>query len=147
MRRVSVWTDGSCLKQHGPSGWAALLRSSRDEKLITGGCPVATNNYAEIMAVIVALRFLRKPSVITITSDSQYVVNCASSWALSARQRGWQTAAGKAFANVELWEELLALADPHHVTYQWVRGHNGHTENELVDREARFAASRYKGIK
>lgn len=140
MRKVDAWTDGSCFGAPGPGGWAALLKSGSDKILLTGGSASTLTGRAEIMAVITALRFLRKPSVITLYSDSQYVVNSATTWAAQAKKRGWLGASGQPFKNVDLWEELLRLQEPHVITYYWVRGHAGNEGNEIVDVAARDAA-------
>lgn len=137
---VEIFTDGACLGNPGPGGWAALLRLGATEKEISGGEPATTNNRMELTAAIMALEALKRPCRVTVFSDSRYVIDGATKWLRSWKARGWKTADRKPVANVDLWQRFEAAVLPHRVEWQWVRGHDGHVENERVDLLARAAA-------
>ena len=137
---VELFTDGSCLHNPGPGGWAALLRTGARERELTGAEPDTTNNRMELMAVIAGLEALTRPTPVIIYTDSQYVQKGAEEWLAGWRRRGWKTSAGAAVKNRDLWERLSSALQPHAVRWQWVRGHDGHVENERVDQLARAAA-------
>ncbi|MGH8041638.1 MAG: ribonuclease HI [Rudaea sp.] len=138
--RVEIFTDGACLGNPGPGGWAALLRFRMVEKEISGGTPDTTNNRMELMAAIAALETLRRASVVRLTTDSQYVKQGIESWLPRWQANGWRTSDRKPVKNQDLWQRLATAVAPHRVQWQWTRGHSGHAENELVDRLARQAA-------
>ena len=144
---VMVFCDGSCLRNPGPGGWASLLRVKRagetHEKLFVGGAPQTTNNRMELQAAIEGLRALKRPCRVTVVTDSNYVVKGMSEWVKSWMARGWTTSAKKPVENRDLWEALVAADAPHQVKYQWVKGHAGHAENEIVDAAARTEAERF----
>lgn len=142
---VQLFTDGACLGNPGPGGWAALLRAGSKEREISGAEPDTTNNRMELMAVIAALEALTRPSELTIYTDSQYVQKGAEEWMAGWKRRGWKTAGGDPVKNRDLWERLAAALQPHKTRWQWVRGHNGHVENERVDVLARQAAESLRG--
>ena len=139
-QQVEIFTDGACLGNPGPGGWAALLRYKTVEKTISGGERDTTNNRMELMAAIRALEALRQASSVRLTTDSQYVKQGIESWLSRWRANGWRTSDKKPVKNQDLWERLSAAVAPHQVQWQWTRGHSGHIENEIVDKLARDAA-------
>ncbi|PWK93009.1 ribonuclease HI [Fulvimonas soli] len=145
MTEVEAFTDGACLGNPGPGGWAALLRARGTERLLSGGEPATTNNRMELMAAIGALEALKRPCKVRLTTDSRYVMQGIEEWVPRWRANGWRTADKKPVKNQDLWQRLAAAAEPHVVRWQWVKGHNGHAENERVDRAAREQAEHYKG--
>lgn len=145
-KSVTLTTDGACLGNPGPGGWAALLRYGSHEKLITGSEPESTNNRMELLAVIRGLGLLNQPCRVKIVTDSQYVMNAfAKGWLEGWQANGWRTADKKPVKNQDLWEELVAATLRHEITWEWVRGHNGHPDNEAVDTAARRAAETAAG--
>ncbi len=141
---VEVFTDGACLGNPGPGGWAALLRWRGSEKLLAGGDPQTTNNRMELLAAIVALESLTRACEVHLITDSQYVRHGIEKWLAGWRANGWRTAARQPVKNRDLWERLDAAAARHRVRWAWVRGHSGHPENERVDRAARAEAEAQK---
>lgn len=133
---VEIFTDGACRGNPGPGGWAALLRYRGQEKTLQGGEPLTTNNRMELMAAIRALESLKRPCRVHLTTDSLYVMKGIQDWLPVWKSRGWKTAGKKAVKNVDLWERLDQAARRHRIEWHWVRGHDGHPENELVDRLA-----------
>ncbi|MCL2469722.1 MAG: ribonuclease HI [Alphaproteobacteria bacterium] len=133
---VEIFTDGACRGNPGPGGWAALLRCSGVEKVLTGGEALTTNNRMEMMAVIQALEALKKPSQVNLTTDSRYVCDGVRQWMAQWIARGWRTADNKPVKNVDLWQRLDTALRAHQVKILWVRGHDGHPENERVDQLA-----------
>ena len=144
-KQVEVHTDGACLGNPGPGGWGALLRWREIERELSGGEPDTTNNRMELMAAIAALEALREPCDVILTTDSQYVRQGILDWLANWIRRGWKTAGGDPVKNRDLWERLQAAAAPHAVDWRWVKGHNGHPENERVDQLARIAAEKFRG--
>lgn len=137
---VEIFTDGACLGNPGPGGWAALLRLGGQEKEISGAEAATTNNRMELTAAIMALEALKRPCRVRLYADSRYVIDGATKWLRSWKARGWKTADRKPVANVDLWQRFEAAVAPHQVEWEWVRGHDGHLENERVDVLARAAA-------
>jgi ribonuclease HI len=131
---VEIFTDGACLGNPGPGGWAALLRYGDVEREIMGAEPDTTNNRMELMAAIRALETLKRPSRVSLTTDSQYVQRGVTEWLPLWEKRGW-----KKVKNVDLWRRLKLAAEAHVIDWHWVRGHAGHAENERADRLARKA--------
>jgi ribonuclease HI len=142
---VEAFTDGACLGNPGPGGWAALLRYGGTERLLSGADPATTNNRMELMAAIEALAALKREASVRLSTDSQYVQRGITEWVPRWKRNGWRTADGKPVANQDLWQRLDALVTGHAVAWLWVRGHSGHPENERVDRAAREAAERVRG--
>lgn len=142
---VEIFTDGACLGNPGPGGWAALLRYGETEKELSGGDPATTNNRMELLAAIMALEALKKPCIVSLYSDSRYVIDGATGWLRSWKARGWKTADRKPVKNVDLWQRFEEAVQPHTVSWHWVRGHDGHVENERVDVLARDAATEIAG--
>jgi ribonuclease HI len=141
---VEIFTDGACSGNPGPGGWGALLRYGKVEKELSGGAAETTNNRMEMTAVIAALESLKRPSHVHLTTDSQYVKNGMTEWMPQWKKREWKTADRKPVKNVDLWQRLDAAIQPHKVKFFWVRGHNGHPENERVDRLATEAISKVR---
>jgi ribonuclease HI len=135
-----LFSDGSCLGNPGPGGWAALVRSPTGEALLSGSEPHTTNNRMELMGAIAGLESLSKGSTVIVTTDSQYVKKGIEEWIRGWKQRGWKTADKQPVKNQDLWMRLDAACAAHRVTWAWVRGHNGHPENERVDVEAQHQA-------
>jgi ribonuclease HI len=133
MPLVEMFTDGACSGNPGPGGWGCLIRSGRHVKELSGGAPNTTNNRMELQAPAEGLKALTRPCRVTIYSDSQYVVKGMTEWLAGWKRKGWKNAQGKPVENREYWEALAEAAKPHHVTWQWVKGHAGHPENERVD--------------
>ena len=134
---VEIFTDGACSGNPGPGGWGAILRYGESEKELSGGAADTTNNRMELMAAIMALEALKKPSRVRLTTDSEYVRNGITNWIHAWKKRGWKTAAKKPVKNVDLWQRLEAALAPHQIEWCWVRGHAGHPENERADELAR----------
>lgn len=135
--RVSIWTDGACSGNPGPGGWGAILRFGDREKELLGGEPATTNNRMELTAAIAALEALTRPCAVDLYTDSQYVRGGVTSWIKGWKARGWKTADRKPVKNVELWQRLERAAEPHDVSWHWVRGHSGDEMNERADALAR----------
>lgn len=134
--QVHIYTDGACKGNPGPGGWGVLLRFGDQEKELFGGEEQTTNNRMELLAVIRALQALTRRCSVAVHTDSQYVQKGISEWLPGWKRRGWKTADNKPVKNADLWRELEALVAGHDVTWHWVRGHNGHVENERADRLA-----------
>ena len=139
-KHVHIHTDGACLGNPGPGGWAALLRYRGQERELAGGEPQTTNNRMELMAAIMALEILREPCQVTLHTDSQYVRQGITQWLAGWVRKGWKTSGGGAVKNRDLWERLQAAAAPHQVDWRWVKGHSGDPDNERVDGLARLQA-------
>jgi ribonuclease HI len=144
MKSVEVHTDGACLGNPGPGGWAALLRYRGKERELTGGEALTTNNRMELMAAIVALETLSEACDIILQTDSQYVRQGITEWLPNWVRRNWRTAGGAPVKNRDLWERLDAAVHRHKIEWRWVKGHNGDPDNERVDQLARDAAIQYK---
>jgi ribonuclease HI len=143
MKKVWIFTDGACSGNPGPGGYGAILRYNNSEKELSGGFSDTTNNRMELMGVIVALESLREPCDVTVTTDSQYVVNgIEKGWALKWKAMGWMRNKKERAQNPDLWDRLLCAIGPHIVNFRWIRGHAGHMENERCDRLAVEASHR-----
>jgi ribonuclease HI len=140
MKTVEVFTDGACKGNPGPGGWGALLRVGRHEKELSGGEPQTTNNRMELTAAIRALEALIEPCAVVLHSDSKYVLDGITKWVHGWQKNGWKNASKQPVRNADLWHELIAAAKQHKVEWVWVKGHNGHVENERVDALACAAA-------
>jgi ribonuclease HI len=140
--RVEIYTDGACLGNPGPGGWAAILTADRRRREISGGEPATTNNRMELTAAIMGLEALKRSSSVELYTDSRYVKQGITEWAARWQANGWRTAARRPVENRDLWERLLAAAAPHRIEWQWVRGHTGVAENERADELAYAAAQK-----
>ena len=139
MNKVEIFTDGACKGNPGPGGWGAILRYGTTEKEIYGASKNTTNNIMELTAVIESLKNLKKPCELIITTDSKYVKNGITEWIHNWKKNGWRTAAKKEVKNKKLWVELDSLIQIHSVSWDWVKGHSGHPENERADLLANVA--------
>lgn len=134
MKNIEIFTDGACSGNPGPGGWGAILRYGTKEKELSGGEENTTNNRMELTAVISALSALNEPCKVIVTTDSKYVCDTITKkWVYSWQKNGWRKADKKPALNVDLWEKLLELLNVHEVTFNWVKGHNEHPENERCD--------------
>ncbi|HWY61664.1 MAG TPA: ribonuclease HI [Rhizomicrobium sp.] len=137
--KIEIFTDGACSGNPGPGGWGAILRSGGHEKELSGGEAATTNNRMELTAAIEGLRAVKKPSAVTLYTDSRYVMDGAMKWLAGWKTKGWKTADKKPVKNEDLWRALDEQIARHQVTWKWVRGHDGHVENERADALARGA--------
>jgi ribonuclease HI len=144
MKQVEIHTDGACLGNPGPGGWAALLRHGSTERELAGGEAGTTNNRMELMAAIAGLEALKVPCEVVLHTDSQYVKKGINEWMPNWIRRGWKTAAGDPVKNKDLWERLAVANTRHQVVWKWVKGHSGNVDNERVDLLARSAAERIR---
>jgi len=142
-KKVAIFTDGACKGNPGPGGWGALLRMGPHEKELSGGEADTTNNRMEMTAVIKGLNALTEGCDVELYSDSKYVLDGITKWVEGWKKRGWVTASKKPVRNADLWHELIAAAARHDVSWNWVKGHSGHPENERVDTLASDEASRF----
>lgn len=145
IKQIEAHTDGACLGNPGPGGWAALLRYRGHERELAGGEADTTNNRMELMAAIMALEALSEPCEVVLHTDSQYVRQGITEWIGNWVRRGWKTAAGDPVKNRDLWERLHAAAQRHRVEWKWVKGHSGDPDNERVDVLARTQAQALRG--
>ena len=149
MPELFAYTDGACSGNPGPGGWGVLL-VARDgqtilkQRTLHGGAPDTTNNRMELLAAISALEALVRRSELTIVTDSAYVKNGVTTWIKSWKSNGWRTASRKPVKNQDLWQRLDHAASRHTVTWQWIRGHAGHAENERADELARQGLEPFK---
>ena len=145
MKHVDIYTDGACRGNPGKGGWGAILVYNGRERELSGGDANTTNNRMELSGVIAALKALREPCEITLTTDSKYVCDAVTKgWAEGWRKRGWVKPDKKPALNSDLWQELLDLLAVHDVTFVWVKGHNGHPYNERCDVLATTFADSFK---
>ncbi|MEO8100013.1 MAG: ribonuclease HI [Acidobacteriota bacterium] len=140
MKRVQLITDGACLGNPGPGGWACILRFNDQAKEHYGAAPQTTNNRMELTAAIEGLRLLREPCEIEVITDSEYVKNGITKWIHGWKRNGWRTAAKKPVVNQDLWEELDELTSAHRIEWTWTKGHAGHADNNRCDELATRAA-------
>lgn len=138
LSKIELFADGACLGNPGSGGWAYLLRKPGKEKLQGGKARHTTNNRMELIAVIKGLEALKSPRAVHVVTDSQYVINGMTRWIIKWKAQDWSLnkSGSKPVKNAKLWQKLDALCQKHEVTWQWVRGHAGHPENERVDQEA-----------
>jgi ribonuclease HI len=141
---VELCTDGACLGNPGPGGWAALLRWRGTEKLLAGGEASTTNNRMELMAAIAGLEALKRSCDVLLTTDSRYVQQGIEQWVSKWHANGWRTADRQPVKNRDLWQRLVDVCARHRVRWAWVRGHSGHPENERVDQAARAQAEQFR---
>ena len=137
MPEVEAFTDGACSGNPGPGGWGVVLRYKGVERELSGGEAQTTNNRMELMAAIAALETMKRPVSIAVHTDSLYVRDGITKWLPQWKARGWKTAARKPVKNEDLWRRLEQAASRHQVRWKWVRGHDGHPDNERADALAR----------
>ena len=140
LTKVEIATDGACKGNPGPGGWGALIRSGTSERELAGGEKLTTNNRMELTAAIEGLNALKRPCHVTLSTDSRYVMDGLTKWIKGWQKNGWKTAARQPVKNADLWQALLDAARPHRIEWVWVKGHNGHPDNERADRLASDAA-------
>ena len=133
MKKIDIFTDGACKGNPGPGGWGAVLQYNGVQKELFGGENNTTNNRMELLAAIKALEVLTEPCDVTLTTDSNYVKDGINSWIANWKKNGWRTAAKKEVKNKDLWIQLDDACQKHQMTWRWVKGHSGHTQNELAD--------------
>ncbi|MFT5007289.1 MAG: ribonuclease HI [Paracoccaceae bacterium] len=149
MAELFAYTDGACSGNPGPGGWGALLLAREGtkvlkERTLSGGAGDTTNNRMELMAAISALEALERPSTLTVVTDSNYVKGGVTGWIFGWKKNGWRTASRKPVKNVDLWQRLDEAQARHQVTWEWVKGHAGHAENERADELAREGMAPFK---
>lgn len=140
MRKVQIVTDGSCLGNPGPGGWAAILRYKQQEKEIWGAEPHTTNNRMELRAAIEGLRALREECEVEVVTDSEYLKNGITQWIHAWKRKGWMTASKKPVVNQDLWKDLDEQVARHKTTWVWTKGHASHADNNRCDELASNAA-------
>ncbi len=139
-KQVQIITDGSCLGNPGPGGWACILRFNEHNKELYGFAPHTTNNRMELTAAIEGLKAIKEPCAIEVVTDSEYVKNGITSWVPNWKKRGWMTSAKKPVVNRDLWEELDDVSAKHKITWSWTKGHASHADNNRCDELAQTAA-------
>lgn len=145
MKDVIIYTDGACSGNPGAGGWGTILEYKGKTKELCGGSELTTNNKMELTAVIEGLKALKEPCSVTVITDSQYVSNGITlGWAKSWKENGWKKKDKKPALNPELWDELLNLCEKHIVTFNWIKGHAGHPENERCDEMAVKESLKFK---
>jgi ribonuclease HI len=149
MPELYAYTDGACSGNPGPGGWGVLLVARDGDRIVktrelSGGEADTTNNRMELLAAISALEALERPSTVTIVTDSAYVKNGITTWVHGWKRNGWRTAGKKPVKNIDLWQRILAAAERHNVKWEWVKGHDGHPENERADELARAGMEPFK---
>jgi len=130
---VEIWTDGGCKPNPGPGGWAALLKFRDTVKELSGGEADTTNNRMELTAAAAALEALKRPCIIKLHTDSEYLKNGITRWHTGWVRKNWRTAGGDPVKNMDLWRRILDAAKPHTIEWRWVRGHSGDPMNDRVD--------------
>ena len=143
-QKVIIHTDGACSGNPGPGGWGAVLQYNGTLKELCGGAPLTTNNQMELTAAIEALNALKRPCVVELHTDSQYVKNGLTSWIFGWKKNGWKTADKKPVKNVELWQALDQAVARHEISWHWVKGHNGDEMNERADQLANEGMAPFK---
>jgi len=142
MEKVEIFTDGACRGNPGPGGYGSIIRTRDQQNEISGSAKNTTNNIMELTAAVVALKRLKEPCEVTLTSDSQYLVKGMTQWIEGWAKKGWLTAAKQPVKNKDIWLELNKLNKIHKISWKWVRGHQGHAENERCDLLANMAVDK-----
>jgi ribonuclease HI len=140
LKKVQLITDGACIGNPGPGGWACILRYGQNKKEIFGSEPHTTNNRMELTAAVEGLTALREPCEVEIVTDSQYMKNGIQKWIANWKRNGWRTAEKKPVLNQDLWEELDRQNSRHHTVWSWTKGHASHADNNRCDELATSAA-------
>ena len=141
---IEIYSDGSCIGNPGPGGWAAIILEKNKKKEIFGGEKITTNNRMELTAVIKALNLIKNESKISIYSDSKYIINGITIWMKNWKKNNWKTSNKKIVKNKDLWNLLDKICGIHQVNWNWIKGHSGHELNERVDYLARAEAEKLK---
>lgn len=144
MKRVQLITDGACLGNPGPGGWAYILRYGEHKREMSGSERATTNNRMELRAAIEGMRALREPCEVEVVTDSEYLKNGITKWIHGWKRNGWKTASKKPVVNQDLWTELDQAASHHRVVWTWTKGHADHGDNNRCDELATQAA---RGVK
>lgn len=145
MKKVNIYTDGACRGNPGAGGYGVILECEGTEKEYSNGFANTTNNRMELTAAIIGLEALKQPCQVTLYSDSKYLVDAIlKGWLKSWRAKNWKKSDGKPVLNIDLWERMIPLLENHHVTFVWVKGHDGHAYNERCDVLATTAADLVK---
>ena len=137
MKHIDMFTDGACSGNPGPGGWGVLMRYGRHEKELKGGVSDTTNNRMELQAVIEGLSALKSKCHVTIHTDSKYVMDGVTKYLVGWKAKGWKTADRKEVKNIDLWQTLDNILPRHQIDWIWIKGHNGHVDNERADALAR----------
>ena len=145
LEKVALFSDGACSGNPGPGGWGVILRFRGVEKEFFGGERDTTNNRMEMMAIIQGLEALKRPVAVDIFTDSKYVIDGITKYMPTWKKNSWRTADKKPVKNIDLWERMLAAMKPHQLSWNWVKGHNGHPENERADALARDGVAQQRG--
>ncbi len=140
MKTIEIFTDGACKGNPGPGGWGAILRMGQHEKEMSGSDPATTNNRMEMTAVIRGLNALTEPCEVIVCTDSRYVIDGMTKWVHGWQKKGWVNASKQPVRNADLWHDLIEACHRHKISWKWVRGHDGHIENERADKLASDAA-------
>lgn len=143
---IEIYTDGACKGNPGPGGWGALLRYNGHEKKLYGSEALTTNNRMELTAAIEALAALKRPSEVSLYTDSQYLRQGMTEWLSQWKKKGWRNSKKEPVKNADLWLQLDELAAKHQINWHWVKGHSGHPENELADALANQAIEELLGM-
>jgi len=144
MKKIKLFSDGSSLGNPGPGGWGTILQYNNTIKELSGGEKNTTNNQMELLGVIKGLEALKEPCEVEIISDSKYVVQAINEWLYNWQKNNWKTAGKKPVKNQELWQRYLKASAPHKIKAIWVKGHNGHKENERCDILAKNEAEKLR---
>ena len=140
MKQVRLITDGACIGNPGPGGWACILRYQDKKKELSGSEPDTTNNRMELTAAVEGLRALKEPCRVKVTTDSKYMMDGITKWIEKWKRNGWRTTAKKPVLNQDLWQQLDELAGRHQTSWKWTRGHANHRDNNRCDELATLAA-------
>ncbi len=140
MKQVKLITDGACLGNPGPGGWAYILRFGKHKREVSGSVEETTNNRMELTAALEGLRALKEPCKVEVVTDSEYVKNGITTWIHGWKRNGWKTAAKKPVVNQDLWTQLDTAANGHDIRWTWTKGHSDHDDNNRCDELATRAA-------
>lgn len=139
MQEIEIFTDGACKGNPGPGGWGAVMRYKGVEKNLNGAEALTTNNRMELTAALMALKSLKRPCKVALTTDSEYLRKGITEWIHGWKQKGWRTASKQPVKNADLWQALDEAVQQHDIEWHWVKGHSGHPENEMADQLANAA--------
>ena len=143
-KNIIIYTDGACIGNPGLGGWGAIIISQNNEKKISGGSELTTNNRMEMQAVVEALKCIETTSSITLYTDSKYIINGISSWIYRWKENNWTSSNKRPIKNIDLWKIIDSFTSKHNIEWKWVKGHSGDYYNEEVDKLARAEAEKFK---